>query len=114
LRDLVRQVLDDMKASNIQVLDVHQKTSITDSMVIASGNSRRHLRNMAEEVALKSKQGGHPVLGLEGDKDADWVLLDLGDVIVHIMLPVARDFYNLEKLWAPGLGEESQSAHGVS
>lgn len=100
LRDLAFQTLDDMKGRDIVVLDVRGKSTITDFMVIASGTSNRHVRSLAEDVALKAKQAGMPPLGVEDDQSGEWVLVDLGDVIVHVMQPATRDFYNLEKLWA--------------
>ncbi|MEJ2514176.1 MAG: ribosome silencing factor [Gammaproteobacteria bacterium] len=100
LQTTVTHALEDMKARDIVVLDVSQVTSITDTMVIASGTSDRHVRSVAEAVVEKCKAQGHPPLGVEGLKDGDWVLVDLQDVVVHVMLPKVRDFYNLEKLWS--------------
>ena len=100
LQTTVINALEDMKARDVVVLDVRGVTSITDSMVIASGTSDRHVRSVAENVVEKCKEGGHRPLGVEGLKDGEWVLVDLQDVVVHVMLPKVRDFYNLEKLWA--------------
>ena len=100
LQDTVLGALDEMKARNVVVLDVRELTSIADSMVIASGTSDRHVRSIAENVIEKCKEGGHVPLGIEGLKDGEWVLVDLQDIVVHLMLPRVRDFYNLEKLWA--------------
>ena len=99
LKDLAFKVLDDMKGQDITVLDVRGKSSLIDYMVIASGTSNRHVRAMAEDVALKARQAGAPPLGVEDDQSGEWVLVDLGDVVVHVMQPATRDFYNLEKLW---------------
>ena len=97
---LVHSALDDAKAVDITELRVGDKTSITDYMIIACGTSTRHIRTLADAVVRQAKSSGQPVLGVEGDKDAEWVLVDLADVLVHLMLPRARAFYNLEKLWA--------------
>lgn len=99
LKDLAFTTLDDMKGLDIVVLDVRGKSTITDYMVIASGSSNRHVRSLAQDVALKAKEAGMPPLGVEDDQNGEWVLVDLGDVIVHVMQPATRDFYNLEKLW---------------
>jgi ribosome-associated protein len=100
--DLLQQVttaLDDFKAQDIHTIDVRGMSSLSDYIVIASGTSTRHLHAMAENLVIKMKQAGYQPLGVEGRKDSDWVLVDSDDVIVHLMLPQARDFYNLEKLW---------------
>jgi ribosome-associated protein len=99
--------LEDMKAVNVQVIDVRDLTTITDIMVVASGTSTRHLKAIADNVALEAKQHGVPVLGVEGDKGAEWILVDLGDVVVHVMMPEIREFYALEKLWAVGSSRQS-------
>lgn len=93
------QVLDDMKAKDTRVLDVSGLTSITDYMIIATGTSRRHVRSVAERLVEKCKQTNCPLLGVEGLDEANWVLVDLQDVVVHIMQASARDFYKLENLW---------------
>ncbi len=100
LRDLVVGVLDEMKGHDIQVLDVRGKTSITDYFVIASGTSDRHVKSMAEAVAFKAKLAGEPPLGTEGVNEGEWALVDLNGVVVHVMQPRVRDFYQLEKLWS--------------
>ena len=97
---LVQDALDDAKANDVQTIDVRGKTTITDFMIIASGNSTRHVKTLAENVVLRSKRAHLPVLGVEGGSDAEWVLVDLDDVLVHLMLPRARSFYNLEGLWS--------------
>lgn len=104
LLELVTTALDDMKAQNIRTIDVRGKTTLADFMVIASGTSGRHVQSTAESVATEAKQAGIQPLGVEGQEGQEWVLVDLNDVIVHVMLPETRDFYNLEKLW---LAEEA-------
>ena len=99
LRDLVINALDDFKAIDIQQIDVTGQNPLTDMFVIASGNSVRHIKSMAENLVVKAKEAGVPPLGVEGDRQAEWVLVDLNDIIVHLMLPQTRAFYNLEKLW---------------
>jgi len=99
LLDLVVDALEDMKGQDIEVLDVSDMTTITDTMVIASGTSNRHVRSLADNVVMKAKASGRQPLGVEGEQQGDWILVDLNEVLVHVMLPKARDFYNLEKLW---------------
>ncbi|HET9843894.1 MAG TPA: ribosome silencing factor [Gammaproteobacteria bacterium] len=99
LLDLVLVDLDDLKAVNISPLDVRNMTPIADFLVIATGNSSRHVASLCENLVRKMKARNITPLGVQGDKDEEWVLLDLGDVVVHIMQPRIRDFYNLEKLW---------------
>lgn len=94
--------LDDGKGRDVRVLDVRAKTSVTDYMVIASGTSERHVCSLADRVVEKAHEIGVRALGLEGKACGDWVLVDLGDVIIHVMKPQTREFYQLEKLW---LGE---------
>jgi ribosome silencing factor RsfS/YbeB/iojap len=96
---LVTTALDDMKAVNVKVLDVRRITDVADYMVMASGTSDRHVRSIADRVAEFAKAGGYRPLGMEGQRDGEWVLLDLNDVIVHVMLPRVREFYGLESLW---------------
>jgi ribosome-associated protein len=109
LLDLVLAALDDMKGVDVRVIDVRELTSITDRMVIVSGTSTRHVKALAENVALQAKQHGYLPLGVEGETAAEWVLVDLADVVVHVMLPEIRDFYALEKLWSVG-GRNNASA----
>ena len=102
LQALVIDALEDLKGVDIKVLDVTGMTSITDRMVVVSGTSTRHVKSLAEHVVLKAKEAGNPPLGVEGEQAAEWVLIDLGDVVVHVMLPPVRAFYALEKLWSVG------------
>ncbi len=99
LRDLVVATLEDMKAHDIVVIDVRGRTVIADYLVIASGNSDRHVKSTAEAVAFRAKQAGERPLGEEGVQEGEWALIDLNGVIVHVMQPRVRDYYQLEKLW---------------
>jgi ribosome silencing factor RsfS/YbeB/iojap len=99
LKAVILGALDDMKALELKVLDVRELTDIADYMVIASGTSDRHVRSVAQRVVEKAREAGFRPHGLEGLKDGDWVLIDLNEVIVHVMLPRVREFYGLEKLW---------------
>jgi ribosome-associated protein len=99
LRQVVVDALEDMKALEIKVLDVRGLTDIADTMIIASGTSDRHVRSVAQRVVEKTKQAGYRPHGVEGQQDSDWVLIDLNEMIVHVMLPRVREFYGLEKLW---------------
>jgi ribosome silencing factor RsfS/YbeB/iojap len=91
--------LDDMKAVNVKVIDVRKVTDVSDCMIVASGNSDRHVRSIADRVVEYAKAGGFRPLGIEGERDGEWVLVDLNDVLVHVMLPRVREFYALEQLW---------------
>jgi ribosome-associated protein len=106
LTDLVVDALDDLKGVNTVTLDVRDLSNVMDYLVISSGNSNRHVKSLAENVAIKAKAAGNPPLGVEGADAAEWVLVDLGDVVVHVMQPAARDFYDLERLWAPAAAEQ--------
>jgi ribosome-associated protein len=96
---IVEGALDEMKAVNVKVLNVDKLTDITDTMIIASGNSDRHVRSIADRIIEHAKKAGFRPMGVEGERDGEWVLVDLQDVIVHIMLPRVREFYRLESLW---------------
>jgi ribosome-associated protein len=99
LQSIVTAALEDMKAVNIKKLDVRGLTDIADTMMIASGTSVRHVRSIAENVVEKAKAAGFRPLGIEGAREAEWVLVDLQDILVHVMLPRVREFYSLERLW---------------
>jgi len=88
-----------MKAVNVTVLDVRGLTDVADCMVIASGNSDRHVKSIAENVVMQAKKAGYRPMGVEGERDGEWALVDLQDIIVHVMLPRVREFYRLENLW---------------
>jgi ribosome-associated protein len=99
LRQLVITAIEDLKGENIVELDVKGKTSVTDLMVIVSGTSSRHVKSIAGNVVSEAKEAGVRPLGVEGELQAEWVLVDLGDIVVHVMQPHVRAFYDLEKLW---------------
>ncbi|MEQ1636379.1 MAG: ribosome silencing factor [Methylococcales bacterium] len=107
LLNIIETVLDEKKAQKITVIDVKGRTSVTDYMVVATGTSNRHLASLSNYIAEAVKEKGFRPLGIEGDQGSDWVLVDLGDVILHLMTEQARDYYQLEKLWAvPASGEQ--------
>ena len=99
LKVIVLDALDDLKAKDVMVIDVRDKSSITDIMVIATGTSNRQVKSLATNVSVKSKSVGIIPIGIEGAEAGEWVLVDLGDVVVHIMLDPVRRFYQLERLW---------------
>lgn len=96
---VVKAALEDVKGKNITVLDVADMSDVMDKIVIAEGTSNRHLKALADNVAFKAKQAGFASLGMEGQGTTDWTLIDLGAVVVHVMMPQARAFYDLEGLW---------------
>jgi ribosome-associated protein len=102
LRKSVIDALEALKAKDVREIDVRGKTSIADLLVIASGTSARHVKSLADEVGKNAKKAGMMPLGVEGEQEGEWVLVDLGDVIVHVMLPRIREFYGLERLWTVG------------
>jgi ribosome-associated protein len=106
LSELIVDALEEVKGKDIVKLDVRNLTSVTDYMVVASGTSNRHVKALADAVAVKSKEAGHRPIGVEGESGSEWVLLDLGDTLVHVMLPRVREFYNLEKLWSLSPGKD--------
>lgn len=110
LTKVVVDALEDLKGVDIKVLDVHEKSNVTDIMVVVAGNSTRQVKALANNVVEKVKALGQQPLGVEGEQDSSWMLVDLGDVVVHVMLPETRDFYNLEKLWGEDAPQEQDNA----
>lgn len=110
LKTLIVSALEDRKGQNIRVLDVRGVASFTDLMIIASGNSTRQVKALSDRVVEVCKEAGVRPIGVEGEREAEWVLVDLGDVVAHIMLPDVRDFYNLDGLWSvPELAASADS-----
>ncbi len=99
LTALVVNALENVKARDIVVLDVREKTSVTDFMIIASGTSTRHLKSLADNVLVEARKHGVRPRGSEGRHASDWILVDLGDVVVHVMMPSSRQMYDLERFW---------------
>ena len=102
LLETVHAAIAELKAKDVVEIDVRGKSSVTDYMVIASGTSSRHVKSIADEVVRFAKKLDVQPLGVEGESEAEWVLVDLGDVVVHVMLPRVREFYALERLWTVG------------
>ncbi len=100
LRECVETALDDMKAVDPRIIDVRGRTAITDYMAFATGNSRRHVRSIADALIEAAREAGQRPLGVEGLEGSEWVLVDLGDVVAHVMLEDVREFYRLERIWA--------------
>lgn len=96
---MAEAILDELQASEVRLLDVRSQTGLTDFMLIATGRNARHIKAMADRLMERSKKTGHRVLGVEGLQWSDWVLIDLGDLVVHLMRRETRDFYKLEDLW---------------
>jgi len=113
MQDLVLEAVNDLKALEPVVLDVRGKTGITDLMVVVSGNSSRHVRSIADNVAEMARERGIQPLGMEGTETAEWVLVDLGDAVVHVMLPKVRDLYRLERIWGIGDHDEDGRDHSL-
>lgn len=109
LQQQVVDALEDVKAQDICILDMRGKSNFTDVMVIASGTSTRQVRALANNVIVKVKENGTTPIGVEGETEGEWILVDLGDVVVHVMTPQTRDFYNLEKLWTIEEGSSAES-----
>lgn len=116
LRDLAVAALENVKAQNLVVLDVRGRTSITDFMVLATGSSRRQVKALADNVVEAARDAGYKPLGVEGAEVAEWILVDLGDVLVHVMQPEVREFYRLENVWAMDDAEDEapeRARHGA-
>lgn len=115
MKDRIVEAMDDMKAIDIRAIDVREQTTVTDYMVVASGSSNRHVKSLADEVVRTAKGQGVKPLGIEGDDVGEWVLVDLGDLVVHVMLPQVRLFYQLEDLWTakPSRHEGGESSDDV-
>ncbi len=112
LKTLVLESLDDIKAVDVVCIDVRDKTELTDYMILVSGTSNRHVKSIANNVVVDAKAAGFMPLGIEGLDEGEWVLLDLTDVVVHMMLPSAREFYDIERLWSTSVqARESGSIH---
>ncbi|RDH84945.1 MAG: ribosome silencing factor [endosymbiont of Galathealinum brachiosum] len=109
LRKLILTALEDLKAVDVVELDVKGKTSVTDLLIIASGTSSRHVKSIASNVAVEVKKQGSKALGVEGEDQGEWVLVDLGDIVVHVMQPHVRQFYDLEKLWSFNDSDETSA-----
>lgn len=101
IRDIAYQALDEMKGIDIATIDVHDLTTIADYLLICTGTSTRHVKALAENVSKKAKENGLSHIRSEGERESEWILVDLGDVVVHVMLAATRAFYSLEDLWAP-------------
>ncbi len=102
LLETVHAAVEELKARDVVEIDVRGKSSVTDFMVVASGTSTRHVKSIADEVVRFARKLDVQPLGVEGEREAEWVLVDLGDVVVHVMLPRVREFYALERLWTVG------------
>lgn len=100
LKQIVVAALEDLKGREIVALDVHELTNVADYMVFCSGTSNRHVKSLADNAETEAKKHGARILGIEGERDGEWVLVDFGDVIVHVMLPETRAFYDLERMWS--------------
>ncbi len=100
INDLIQDALDDLKAKDVTVLDVAELSDVMDHLIIATGSSNRHVKSLAENVISESKEAGHRPIGVEGMDGGEWVLVDYGDTVLHVMQQSSRDFYELEKLWS--------------
>jgi ribosome-associated protein len=110
LQEVAVAALEDIKARDIEVIDVRPQTSLYDTMIIASADSNRQVKALASHVCEKLKEAGATILGVEGEQAAEWVLVDAGDIVVHVMQPAVRAYYNLEELWAPPRRARAASA----
>ena len=112
LKDIVINALEEIKATNINSIDVRELTGMMDTMVVATGNSNRQVKSLATSLVVDAKKAGFELIGVEGDDTSEWILVDFGDVIVHIMLPATREFYDLERLWTLRPGDLSEDGSG--
>lgn len=112
LLNAIETSLDDDKADDIVIINLTGKCSFADAMIVASGRSQRHVASLASNLQDKLKQSGHVPLSVEGMENADWVLIDMGDVIVHLFKPETREFYNIEKMWSiPAIVSDTSEVH---
>ena len=109
LKDTIVNALEDLKGKDISVLDVTDRTDIADYLIFASGTSTRHVQSLASQLVTHCKKSGTQPLGVEGAEQGEWVLVDFGDAIVHLMMPATRQFYDLERLWEARIGTVSHS-----
>tara|TARA_R110001592_G_scaffold4318_1_gene24184 strand:+ start:2439 stop:2840 length:402 start_codon:yes stop_codon:yes gene_type:complete len=105
---VIEDALDELKAKDVMRIDVRELTSVTDYMIIASGTSNRHVSSLSDNVLEKAKAAGNRPLGVEGKESGEWVLVDLGDIVVHVMQPATRQFYDLERLWQSAESRRAQ------
>ncbi len=110
LQEVAVAALEDIKARDIEVIDVRPQTSLYDTMVVASADSNRQVKALANHVREKLKEAGAPILGVEGESVGEWILVDAGDIVVHVMQPAVRAYYNLAELWAPQAPRQRRAA----
>ena len=110
LQEVAVAALEDIKARDIEVIDVRPQTSLYDTMVVASADSNRQVKALANHVREKLKEAGAPILGVEGESVGEWILVDAGDIVVHVMQPAVRAYYNLEERWAPQAPRQRRAA----
>jgi ribosome-associated protein len=109
LKDFIVEQLEEIKAKDISILDISEKSTIADFMIVCSGTSTRHVKSIAIQLVKELKEKSLQPLGVEGDDVGEWVLVDSGDVITHVMQPTTRDYYQLEKLWGEDSAHRSES-----